>query len=215
MNQRKLLLGSIPLILLAVGAVLWTRRDPLQPEESVAEAAAATPDTAVAAPGELSAAAPDVTASEKRSDVAETDARAEREASLLADAHLVPVSLLLPAGVPTDELIELVATSFPLSAYGDESAARRAASNWNPSAVDMGQMFRAFSGDRTPAPKDERALSLPCEPDGRGGYVARFAKDSVGGVLELRARYFWRDNVITSVEVHQALDVTVPEGWQP
>ena len=33
--------------------------------------------------------------------------------------------------------------------------------------------------------------------------------------VELRARYFWRDNVITSVEVHQALDVTIPEGWQP
>jgi hypothetical protein len=33
--------------------------------------------------------------------------------------------------------------------------------------------------------------------------------------VELRARYFWRDNVITSVEVHQALDVTMPEGWQP
>lgn len=216
MNQRKLLLGSIPLILLAVGAVLWTRRDPLQPEESVAEAAAATPDTAVAAPGELSAAAPDVTASEKRSDVAETDARAEREASLLADAHVVPVSLLLPAGVPTDELIELVATSFPLSAYGDESAARRAASNWNPSAVDMGQMFRAFSGDRTPAPKDERALSLPCEPDGRGGYVARFAKDSVGGVLELRARYCYLQKSIEVKEPAQAAPVTLEPklgGW--
>lgn len=33
--------------------------------------------------------------------------------------------------------------------------------------------------------------------------------------VEQRARYFWRDNVITSVEVHQALDVTIPEGWQP
>ena len=33
--------------------------------------------------------------------------------------------------------------------------------------------------------------------------------------VELRARYFWRDNVITSVEVHQALDVTIPEDWQP
>ena len=33
--------------------------------------------------------------------------------------------------------------------------------------------------------------------------------------VELRARYLWRDNVITSVEVHQALDVTIPEGWQP
>jgi hypothetical protein len=33
--------------------------------------------------------------------------------------------------------------------------------------------------------------------------------------VELRARYFWRDNVITSVEVHQAIDVTIPEGWQP
>ena len=33
--------------------------------------------------------------------------------------------------------------------------------------------------------------------------------------VELRARYFWRDNVITSVEVYQALDVTIPEGWQP
>lgn len=33
--------------------------------------------------------------------------------------------------------------------------------------------------------------------------------------VELRARYFWRDNVITSIEVHQALDVTIPEGWQP
>tara|TARA_R110000868_G_scaffold135280_3_gene347745 strand:- start:801 stop:977 length:177 start_codon:yes stop_codon:yes gene_type:complete len=33
--------------------------------------------------------------------------------------------------------------------------------------------------------------------------------------VELRARYFWRDNVITSVEVHQAIDITIPEGWQP
>lgn len=33
--------------------------------------------------------------------------------------------------------------------------------------------------------------------------------------VEQRARYFWRDNVITSIEVHQALDVTIPEGWQP
>lgn len=32
---------------------------------------------------------------------------------------------------------------------------------------------------------------------------------------EQRARYFWRDNVITSIEVHQTLDVTIPEGWQP
>lgn len=33
--------------------------------------------------------------------------------------------------------------------------------------------------------------------------------------VELRARYFWRDTVIASIEVHQALDVTIPEGWQP
>lgn len=33
--------------------------------------------------------------------------------------------------------------------------------------------------------------------------------------VEQRARYHWRDNVITSIEVHQALDVTIPEGWQP
>ena len=33
--------------------------------------------------------------------------------------------------------------------------------------------------------------------------------------VETRARYFWRDNVITSIEVYQPIDVTVPEGWQP
>ena len=31
---------------------------------------------------------------------------------------------------------------------------------------------------------------------------------------ELRARYLWRDNVITSVEVHAPLDVTVPDEWE-
>jgi len=154
MNQRNLLLGSIPLILVAALAVLWLRREPAQPTEAVAEAAAASPDTAVAAPGELSAAAPDVTASEQRSDVAATNLQAEREASLLAESHVVPVSVLLPAGVPGDELLELVATSFPLSAYKDEGSARRASSNWNPSGVDIRQMFRNLSGDRTPTPKD-------------------------------------------------------------
>ncbi len=216
MNQRKLLLGSIPLILLAAGALLWTRQDPAQPEERVAEAAAATPDADVASPGELAAAAPDVHASEKRSDVAETDLKAEREASLLAASNVVPVAVLLPAGVPTDEQIELVATSFPLSAYKEESAARRAASSWNPSAVDMGQMFRNFSGDRTPAPKDERALSLPCEPDGRGGYLARFAKDSPVGVIELRARYCYLQKSIEVKEPATAAPVALEPklgGW--
>ena len=31
---------------------------------------------------------------------------------------------------------------------------------------------------------------------------------------ERRARYLWRDNVITSVEVHAPLDVTVPDEWE-
>jgi len=216
MNQRNLLLGSIPLILVGALAVLWLRREPAQPTEAVAEAAAASPDTAVAAPGELSAAAPDVTASEQRSDVAATNLQAEREASLLAESHVVPVSVLLPAGVPGDELLELVATSFPLSAYKDEGSARRAASNWNPSGVDMGQMFRNFSGDRTPTPKDERALSLPCEPDGRGGYLARFAVDSPVGVIELRARYCYLQKSIEVKEPAKAAPVALEPklgGW--
>ena len=32
--------------------------------------------------------------------------------------------------------------------------------------------------------------------------------------VELRARYFWRDNAITSLEVHAPLDVTVPDEWE-
>lgn len=31
---------------------------------------------------------------------------------------------------------------------------------------------------------------------------------------ERRARYLWRDNVITSLEVHAPLDVTVPDEWE-
>jgi hypothetical protein len=31
---------------------------------------------------------------------------------------------------------------------------------------------------------------------------------------ELRARYLWRDNAITSLEVHAPLDVTVPDDWE-
>ena len=216
MNQRKLLLGSIPLILLAALAVLWLRREPLQPTEDIAEVAAASPEMAVAAPGELTAAAPDAPTSEQRSDVAETDVQAEREASLRAESNVVPVALLLPAGVPADELAELVATSFPLSTYKDEASARRAASNWNPSGVDMGQMFRNFSGDRTPAPKDERALSIPCEPDGRGGYLARFAKDSPVGVIELRARYCYLQKPIEVKAPAEAAPISLEPklgGW--
>lgn len=31
---------------------------------------------------------------------------------------------------------------------------------------------------------------------------------------ERRARYLWRDNTITSLEVHATLDVTVPDEWE-
>lgn len=31
---------------------------------------------------------------------------------------------------------------------------------------------------------------------------------------ERRARYMWRDNTITSLEVHAPLDVTVPDEWE-
>lgn len=31
---------------------------------------------------------------------------------------------------------------------------------------------------------------------------------------ELRARYLWRDSIITSLEVHAPLDVTVPDDWE-
>lgn len=31
---------------------------------------------------------------------------------------------------------------------------------------------------------------------------------------ERRARYLWRDSVITSLEVHAPLDVTVPDEWE-
>lgn len=31
---------------------------------------------------------------------------------------------------------------------------------------------------------------------------------------ELRARYLWRDSVITALEVHAPLDVTVPDEWE-
>jgi hypothetical protein len=32
--------------------------------------------------------------------------------------------------------------------------------------------------------------------------------------VERRARYLWRDNAITSLEVHAPLDVTVPDEWE-
>ena len=32
--------------------------------------------------------------------------------------------------------------------------------------------------------------------------------------VERRARYLWRDNAITSLEVHAPLDVTVPDDWE-
>ena len=32
--------------------------------------------------------------------------------------------------------------------------------------------------------------------------------------VELRARYLWRDNAITSLEVHAPLNVTVPDEWE-
>ena len=31
---------------------------------------------------------------------------------------------------------------------------------------------------------------------------------------ERRARYLWRDNAITSLEVNAPLDVTVPDEWE-
>lgn len=32
--------------------------------------------------------------------------------------------------------------------------------------------------------------------------------------VELRARYLWRDNSITLLEVHAPLDITVPDDWE-
>ena len=32
--------------------------------------------------------------------------------------------------------------------------------------------------------------------------------------VERRARYLWRDNSITSLEVHAPLDITVPDDWE-
>lgn len=208
MNQRKLLLGSIPLILLVLGLFVWLRREPAG-TGAVAEQSVAAAEPLAASPEDLSAPAEPDAESGERADVAATDARADREASLLADAHVVPVTVALPAGVPTDEVLEVVATSFPLSAYKNEPAARGAASNWNPSGVDMGQMMRAFSGDRTPTPPDERALSVPCESDGRGGFVARFAKDSPVGVIELRARYCYLQKTIEVKEPEKGAPVTL------
>ena len=31
---------------------------------------------------------------------------------------------------------------------------------------------------------------------------------------ERRARYLWRDSIITSLEVHAPLDVTVADDWE-
>ncbi|MBM3990382.1 MAG: hypothetical protein FJ298_05160, partial [Planctomycetes bacterium] len=201
MNQRKLLLGSIPLLLVAALALLWLRPENAPPTDAVAEFADAAPELEVAAPSELAAAADDARASEHRSDVAATDTQAEREAKLREDSIAVPVHTRLPAGVPADEFVELIATSFPLSAYGDGNSARRAASRWDSSGVDMGRLFRNFSGEGSETPKDARALSLACEPDGRGGYLARFAKDSPVGVIELRARYCY---------IKQPIEVKLP-----
>jgi hypothetical protein len=41
-------------------------------------------------------------------------------------------------------------------------------------------------------------------------YIRLFAGWSIEDV-DARARYFWRDSNITSVEVHPTIDVTIPE----
>jgi hypothetical protein len=46
-----------------------------------------------------------------------------------------------------------------------------------------------------------------------GRYLRLFSGQSIEDV-ETRARYFWRDNTIASIEVHPTIDVTVPDGWQ-
>jgi hypothetical protein len=43
-----------------------------------------------------------------------------------------------------------------------------------------------------------------------GRYIRLFSGQSIEDV-EARARYFWRDNNIASIEVHPTIDVTIPE----
>lgn len=189
MNQRILLGLSLPLILIAaLGAWWFLGRGGGPLDEGGASALVAEPDGAAAPADAASAPAPDEPAapqSEQRSGIAEDDDAAELRAQVLAEGFAVPVRVGLPAGVPSDERIEVNAISFPRSLYKTDEGAREAARRWEMRRERSGFVFNAEIVESGPEP----GVRVACEPDGRGGWIARFAQDAPIGFVSFEARY--------------------------
>jgi protocatechuate 3,4-dioxygenase beta subunit len=192
MNQRLLLTGSLVLTLL-VGLSLWWfvgRPAPVDLEGAHAEAVASPDHPAAAAPLPKAPAEAAVEPEGERTDIVSIDAAAAARASALEDARILPVRLALPANLPTDEVLRPMVTSFPVAVYGSEAKARSAASDWSPESNALLGLAMTFLGSApSEQPAEAKAVTVPCDPDGRGGWVARIAKDSPMAVVHLEARY--------------------------
>ncbi len=190
MSKRILLALSIVLI---VGG-LWTlwlldrRVDATRPGAPVAASPNAPPPAQTrddAGDSKLAVAAQDPSTDAERAAVETTDARATRSAAMLVDAVEVRVHVQLPQGCPSDEKLELVALSFPKSAFeGNAQAAAAAAARFENDARENSPFPQGTGAKPTGAP-----VECACELDALGNGVARFAKDSESGFLRLSARY--------------------------
>lgn len=192
MNQRLLLLGSL-LLTLAIGLSVWWfvgRPAPVALEGAHAEAVASPDHPAAAAPSLAAPAEPAAAHESQRSDIVTVDASEAARASALEDARILPVRLALPANLPTDEVLRPMVTSFPIALYGSEAKARSAAGDFSPESNSLMGMAMSFFGS-TPSeePDEPKSVTVACDPDGRGGWVARIAKDSPMAVVHLEARY--------------------------
>jgi protocatechuate 3,4-dioxygenase beta subunit len=192
MNQRLLLVGSL-LLTLAIGLSVWWfvgRPAPVALEGAHAEAVASPDHPAAAAPAPKAPAELGVAHESERSDIATIDASEAARASALEDARILPVRLALPANLPTDEVLRPMVTSFPIALFGSEAKATEAAVEWSPESNSLMGMAMSFLGS-TPSeePAEPKSVTVPCDPDGRGGWVARIAKDSPMAVVHLEARY--------------------------
>ena len=192
MNQRLLLVGSLVVTLL-VGLSLWWfvgRPAPVDIEGAHAEASVGPDHPTAAAPLPKAPAELEVATEGERSHVVSIDAAEAARANALEDARILPVRLALPANLPTDEVLRPMVTSFPVAVYGSEAKARSAATDWSPESNSLMGIAMSFLGS-TPKeePAEPKSVTVPCDPDGRGGWVARIAKDSPMAVVHLEARY--------------------------
>ncbi|MCY3001868.1 MAG: carboxypeptidase-like regulatory domain-containing protein [Planctomycetota bacterium] len=192
MNQRLLLVGSLLLTLLVGLSVWWFvgRPAPVAVEGAHAEAVASPDHPAAAAPQPKAPAELAVAHESERSDIATVDSTEAARASAMEDARILPVRLALPANLPTDEVLRPMVTSFPVALYGSEAKATEAAIEWSPETTSLMGMAMGLLGSTPKAePAESKSVTVPCDPDGRGGWVARIAKDSPMAVVHLEARY--------------------------